>query len=159
MNDYDDFGPLICDFFDTGLEDNPVYTFLYLSGTPEALDKASGIILKLHETGIATKDFIIKPDEIKEGTDGDNRWFEIDVDNHVPQIYEELKAIEGMESVIFVVYSSFDTFMMTNDVDGVMWKRRELFGIPAELEVETVSDLDNDYPDTFDHASFNYNIM
>lgn len=140
------------------LEDNPVHTFLYLSGSTEALAQAAEIIRGLYKTGIEPEGqtYIIKPDEIREGVDVENRWFEIIFDNHVPQIYEELKAFEGMKSVLFVVYSSFDTFMNTNDVEGVMWKRRAEFGIPAELEVELVDDLVNDFPDTFDHASTNY---
>lgn len=40
---------------------------------------------------------------------------------------------------------------MINNVDGVMWKRREPFGIRADLEVGI-----DDYPDTFYHASTNY---
>lgn len=140
------------------LEDNPVHTFLYLSGSTEALAQAAEIIRGLKKNGIEPKgqSYGVLSDEIREGTDGDDRWFEIVFDNHVPQIYEKLNAVKGIEKVLFVVYSSFDTFMNTNDVEGVMWKRRAEFGIPAELEVELVDDLVNDFPDTFDHASTNY---
>lgn len=136
------------------LKDNPVHTLLYLSGSAEALARSAEIIRRLNKTGIEPKGqtYIIKPDEIRSGADGDNRWFEIIFDNHVPQIYEQLKSIDDIESVLFVVYSSFDAFMNTNDIEGVMWKRRDMFGIPADLEVE----LTDDYPDTFDHASTNY---
>ena len=151
MCDYESYLP---DDIRLSLEDNPVHTLLYLSGSAAALSRATEIIRKLEKTGIEPKGQIysIMPDEIREGTDGDNRWFEIIFDNHVPQIYEKLQSVEGLNPVIFVVYSSFDTFMNTNDVDGVMLKHRDKFGIPADLDVE----LTDDYPDTFDHASTNY---
>ena len=135
-------------------EDNPVHTLLYLSGTADALSQSAEIVRRLNKTGIEPKGQIygIMPDEIREGIDGDNRWFEIIFDNHVPQIYEDLQSVEGLNPVIFVVYSSLDTFMNTNDVDGVMWKRRDIFGIPEDLDVELI----DDYPDTFAHASTYY---
>lgn len=151
MCDYETYHP---DDIRLKLEDNPVHTLLHLSGNAEALARSAEIIRRLNKNGIEPKGqtYIVKPDEITEGADGDNRWFEIIFDNHVPQIYEQLKSIDGIGSVLFVVYSSFDTFINTNDVEGVMWKRRDKFGIPAELEVELI----DDYPDTFDHASTNY---
>lgn len=152
MCDYESYLP---DDIRLSLEDNPVHTLLYLSGSEQALQQASDIIHRLNK-GIMPKGqvYIAEPDSIKEESEGDSRWFEIVFDNHVPQIYEKLTAIEGLKRVIFAVYSSFDTFMNTNDAEGVIWKRREMFGIPTDLEVELV----DDYPDTFDHASFNYKI-
>lgn len=42
--------------------------------------------------------------------------------------------------------------MNTNDEEGVLWKRRDMFDIPTDLDVEFV----DDYPYTFDNASINY---
>lgn len=151
MSDYSSYTPDDIRLF---MEDNPVHTFVYLTGNAKALEMAEKIIMALEKTGIEPEGqtYVIKPDEIRSVEDGENRWFEIVFDNHVPQIYEKVKAVKGIEKVLFVVYSSFDKCMNTNDEEGVMWKRRDMFGIPIELEVEFI----DDYPYTFDNASTNY---
>lgn len=102
MNDYNSYMPDDIRLF---MEDNPVHTFIYLTGNTKALEKAEEIIMALDKTGIEPEGqtYIIKPDEIRSGVDGENRWFVIVFDNHVPQICEKLKAANGIEKVLFVV--------------------------------------------------------
>ena len=74
------------------------------------------------------------------------------MDNFIPQIYDKLNSIEGLEPVIFVCYCDYDRLLYTNDTKGILTNRRRIFGIPLELEVEIIES----YPDTFDLASLNY---
>ena len=100
MSDYESYEP---DDIRLKLEDNPVHTFLYLTGTASALAQADAVVEHVEKYGVGPKNgyYSRQPDEIRKGQDGDARWYDIVIDNHVPQIYEQLEAIEGLDPVIF----------------------------------------------------------
>lgn len=151
MCDYDSYEP---DDIRLQLKDNPVHTFLYLTGTPEAFAKADEIIRQVEKKGVEPADgsYSWLPEEIRRGEDGNAQWYDIIIDNHVPQIYEQLKAIDGMERVVFYCYCDFDSNVYSNDTDRLLDSRRADFGIPANLEF---AELEY-YPDLYDLASTNY---
>lgn len=154
---------MMCDFIEgyepddirLKLVDNPVHTFLYLTGTDEALAQTDAVIEKVRKYGVGPKSglYAWQPDEIRKGDDGAARWYDIVIDNHVPQIYEELTAIEGLDPVIFYCYCSLDANIYTNDTAGKLWNRRADFGLPVDLEKE---ELDY-YPELYHFASTEYN--
>lgn len=151
MCDYDSYEP---DDIRLQLKDNLVHTFLYLTGTPEAFAKVDEIIRQVEKKGVEPKDGLYSclPEEIRKGEDGDARWYDIVIDNHVPQIYEQLKAIDGIEQIIFYCYCDFDPNVYSNDTDCRLDSRRADFGIPADLEFEELEY----YPDLYEFASTNY---
>ena len=151
MCDYEGYGP---DDIRLKLVDNPVHTFLYLTGTEEALALADAVVEHVKKHGVGPKNGVYErfPDEIRKGEDGSARWYDIVIDNHVPQIYEQLKAIDGLDSVIFYCYCSLDTNIYTNDFGSKLWGRRADFGLPADLAPEEL-----DYvPELYDLASTEY---
>lgn len=152
MSEYDTYEP---DDIRLKLKENAVHTFLYLRGTVTALSEADELIAQLKKDGIEPSGSVygIKPDEIRKGEDGDARWYDINFDNHVPQIYDALRAINGMEQLIFYCYCDFDTLVYSNDTARLLDTRRADFGIPTNLEFEEVED----FPDIYDLASTEYN--
>lgn len=144
--DYPVSGP---DYFEG--PENTVHTILYLTGTADALRKASELI-RAHKSyeSYAAQEFYVE--KLIEGKDGDAIWFDIAMDNFIPQIYEKLNMIDGLDPIVFAFHCDFDKLLYTNDTKGIITSRRDLFGIPAELEVEPI----DYYLDTFDLASTNY---
>lgn len=151
MCDYESYDP---DDIRLKLEDNPVHTFLYLTGTEAALAQADDVVEDVRKHGAGPKNGLYDwlPDEIRKGEDGDARWYDIIIDNHVPQIYDQLKAIEGLDSVIFYCYCSLDANLYTNDFGSKLWGRRADFGLRADLDLELIEY----YPDLYDFASTEY---
>lgn len=145
--DYPVSGP---DYF-VGAE-NSVHTILYLSGSEEALQKAADLIYsrKSYESPTGVQEFFVE--KLSNGTDVNSRWFDIIMDNFIPQIYDQLNSVEGLDPVVFALYCDYDKLLYTNDDKGLLTNRRELFGIPAKLEIELI----DNYPDAFDLASPNY---
>lgn len=156
----------MCDFVESyepddirlKLEDNPVTTIFLLRGNPEALAIADEIIERMKKYGVGPKSGMYEwlPDKVLSEDISNGRIYTIVIDNHVPQIYEELIAIEGLETPLFACFSSFDgEYYLTNDVNGVLAKYRNHpnVTIPAEL----VAEVDEDYfPDLYDLASTEY---
>lgn len=144
--DYPVSGP---DYFEG--PENTVHTILYLTGTADALQTAAELIRSNNSyESYAAQTFYVE--KLIEGKDGDAIWFDIAMDNFIPQIYEKLSTIEGLEPIVFAFRCDFDKMLYTNDTKGIITGRRDLFGIPAELEVEPVES----YLDTFDLSSTNY---
>ena len=151
MSDYESYEP---DDIRLKLEDNPVHTFLYLTGTASALAQADAVVEHVEKYGVGPKNgyYSRQPDEIRKGQDGDARWYDIVIDNHVPQIYEQLEAIEGLDPVIFYCHCSLDVNIYTNDTEGKLCERRTDFGLPTDLDLEHI----DYYPDLYDFASTEY---
>lgn len=131
-----------------------MHTFLYLTGTEAALAQADAVIKRVKKLGVGPKNGMYEwqPDEIRKGQDGSARWYDIVIDNHVPQIYEQLEAIDGLDPVIFYCYCSLDPNLYTNDAEAKLRGRRADFGLPADLDLE----LMDYYPDLYDFASTEY---
>lgn len=151
MCDYESYEP---DDIRLKLVDNPVHTFLYLTGTEAALAQADAVVKHVEKYGVGPKNgyYSRQPDEIRKGQDGNARWYDIVIDNHVPQIYEQLEAIEGLDPVIFYCYCSLDASIYTNDFGSKLWGRRADLGLPAGLDPELIEY----YPDLYDFASTEY---
>ena len=132
--------------------ENTVHTILYLSGSEEVLQKATELISshQSYESPTGVQKFFVK--QLIDGRDGNSIWFDILMDNFIPQIYKKLNMIDGLEPIVFAFYCDYDTLLYTNDTKGIITSRRELFGIPADLEVEKI----DNYFDAFDLASTNY---
>lgn len=152
MCDYKSYEP---DDIRHKLVENPVHTFLYLTGTEKALTQADAVIEKVRKYGVGPKHGVYEwqPDEIRKGEDSAARWYDIVIDNHVPQIYEELEALEGLNPVIFYCYCSLDVNIYTNDTGSTLWSRRADFGLPEDLEKEVI----DYFPTLYDFASTEYN--
>ena len=122
---------------DEGLAEAPVHALLYLNGCKDALEKAKEIIYSrtLYRTSYGRPIIV---ERIVEGNDGEARWFDITLDNYIPQIYDELSSIDGVERILYLFYNPYLVHFCTNDSEGVMWKRRDIFGIPSNLEFEEV---------------------
>lgn len=97
----------MCDFVESyepddirlRLVDNPVTTIFLLRGNPDALAKADEIIESMKKYGVGPKNGIYscRPDNVLKEYISNGRIYTIVIDNHVPQIYEELIAIEGLK--------------------------------------------------------------
>ena len=72
MSDYESYEP---DDIRLKLEDNPVHTFLYLTGTASALAQADAVVEHVEKYGVGPKNgyYSRQPDEIRKGQDGDAR--------------------------------------------------------------------------------------
>ena len=150
--DYCDYAPE-----DDRFHENEVHTILYISGTQDGKENAKKW---LEETGNIGLDggvgfeYHFKNLTYKE--DGDNIWTQIDLDNTIPQVYEGLVKLPGIDKVIWVTYANGFANLLTNDVDGIILKRASEFGIPQIMEPEVYDpEVEDDYyPDIHDLADF-----
>lgn len=153
MCDYDSYEP---DDIRLKLEDNVVTTAFLLRGTDNALLKADEIIMRLKKDGVGPKNGIYTrlPEDIKMQTLANGyRLYIIRIDNHIPQIYEELAAISGLETPVYACFCEMNgDYYYTNDEANLLAPYREETGIPKEL----ISELVEDYPDLYDLASTEY---
>lgn len=150
--DYCDYEPEDRRFYE-----NEVHTILYISGTQEGKDNAKKWLEETGKKGLdAGEGFEYHFKNLTYKEDGNNIWTQIDLDNTIPQVYEGLVKLPGVEKVIWVTYADSFTNLLTNDVDGIILNRATEFGIPQIMEPEVYDpEVEDDYyPDIHDLADF-----
>lgn len=150
--DYCDYGPE-----DRRFHENEVHTILYISGTQEGKDNAKKWLEETGKKGLdAGEGFEYHFNNLAYKEDGDSIWTQIDLDNTIPQIYEDLVKLPGIDKVIWVAYADVFATLLTNDVDGVSLKRTNDFGIPQNIDPEVYDpEVEDDYyPDIHELAAF-----
>ena len=156
MTDYCDYGP-----DDRRFHDNEVHTILYISGTKEGKENAKQWLEDTGKKGLnAGEGFELFFKNLMFHEDGENIWTEIVIDNAIPQIYEDLAKLPGVNNVIWASYADYYINLLTNDAERIILSRLSLFGIPDDRVPEIYDPLieDDYYPDIYELAHFRENL-
>ena len=141
--------------------ENEVHTILYISGTEEGKENAKKWLEETGKRGLdAGEGFEYHFKKLIFKDDGENIWTQIDIDNTIPQVYESLVKLPGLAKIIWATFADSFTNLLTNDVNGVILKRMETFGIPSGLEPDVYDPVveDDYYPDIHELAAFRSNL-
>lgn len=92
--------------------DNPVITILGLKGTKEAIASACALITKEWIKDSLSEDCI---EWVRQYHSLGYFTIELRTNNYIPQVYDGIKAIDGLTSVKYVVYDTAHRRMIAND--------------------------------------------
>lgn len=151
-----------CDyeFEDTRFYDNEVHTILYIYGNKEGKDNAKMLLENIGKKGMSVGNgFELFFNNLVFHEDGQNIWTKINVDNLIPQVYDDLLKLPNVDNVVWAIYADNFTNLLTNDIENVILSRYSLFGIPNDQIPEIYDPVSEDYyyPDLYELAHFKEN--
>ncbi len=114
---------------------NPVHTILSLKASNEAILKAQKM-LAVWWTGIYANDF----DVVKLYRLGDRYNIDILTINFIPQIFDELREIDGVTDISYAVYDTAHGRMITNN-DSMGRAIARVFKLNVGIEVDDEADM------------------
>ncbi len=122
---------------------NPVHTIFILKGTPEAIETAMAIVAKaqIEADGDCEKRF----EKVEQKELLGKFVIDIETNNYIPQLYDDIKVIPGMESAVYVVYDKAYGRLITNDAS----RTYAALGVESSPEDE-IDEGDDMFPEEYE---------
>ncbi|WP_347294021.1 hypothetical protein [uncultured Duncaniella sp.] len=122
---------------------NPVHTIFIIDGTTDAIEAAMAIVAEAQIE--AAKDCDKRFERVEQRALLGKYVIDIETNNYIPQLYDEIKAIYGMKSAVYVVYDKAHGRVLTNDLSHTY----AALGVESSPE-DTIDEGDDMFPDEYE---------
>ncbi|WP_301749015.1 hypothetical protein [uncultured Muribaculum sp.] len=122
---------------------NPVHTIFILKGTAEAIEAAMVIVAKaqIEANGDSEKQF----EKVEQKQLLGKFVIDIETNNYIPQLYDPIKAINGMVKAVYVIYDAAHEGVITNDAS----RSYAALGVESSPEDE-IDEGDDMFPEEYE---------
>lgn len=122
---------------------NPVHTIFILEGTAEAIEAAMAIVAKaqIETYGDSEKQF----EKVEQKQLLGKFVIDIETNNYIPQLYDPIKAINGMAKAVYVIYDAAHGRLITNDAS----RSYAALGVESSPEDE-IDEGDDMFPEEYE---------